>query len=65
MVDCQAAHQPVRGVLEVRRGLAMLLDRCSETGQPLVPCKRDKNAFGTVGIKGVVYFLQQGVVRPE
>ena len=35
-VDRQAAYQPARGVSEVRRGLAMLLDHCSETGQPLV-----------------------------
>ena len=44
----------------------MLLDHCSETGQLLVLYKRDKkNAFGTVGIKGVAHLLQQAGVHPE
>ena len=35
VVDRHAAP-PARAVSEVRRGSAMLLDHCSETGQPLV-----------------------------
>ena len=31
VVDRQAAYQPARGVSEVRRGPAMLLDHCLET----------------------------------
>ena len=66
VADRQAAYQPARGVSEVRRGIAMLLDNCSETSQSLALYKRDKkNAFGTVGIRGVAYLLQQGGVRPE
>ena len=66
VADRQAAYQPARGVSEVRRGIAMLLDHCSETSQSLALYKRDKkNAFGTVGIRGVAYLLQQGGVRPE
>ena len=66
VVDRQAAYQPARGVSEVRRGLAMLLDHCSERGQTLAWYKWDrKNDFGTVGIKGVAYFMRQGGIRPE
>ena len=66
MVDRQAAYQRARGVSEVCTGMVVLLDHCSETGQPLVLYKRHKkNAFGTVGIKGLAYLVQQAGVRPE
>ena len=58
--DHQTAYQPGRGIMEVRRGVTMLLEHSKEQGHDVVVYKRDKkNAVGTVDLNGVAFLLSE------